>query len=100
MAGSGRLQADPLFQGLARPAMIFGVSFTFFIFNGGLCLVIFIQTSNFVMLLMAAPMMHGIGYLICMKEPRAVELFALRAGKGMRCTNRRFHGNTNSYDIF
>lgn len=80
--------------------MIFGVSFIFFVVNGGICLIIFIQTSNFIMLLFAAPLFHGVGYLICLKEPRAVELFFLRCSKGMRCINRRFHGNTNSYDIF
>ncbi len=100
MAGAGRLQADPLFQGLSRPAMIFGVSFMYFVLNGGLCLLVFIQTSNFVMLLFAFPVIHCIGMLICKKEPRAVELLVLRCSKGMKCMNRRFHGNTNSYDIF
>jgi type IV secretion system protein VirB3 len=100
MAESGRLQADPLFQALARPPMIMGVSYTFFVFNALLCLVGFIQTNNFIVLFFAAPVIHAVGYLLCMKEPRAVELMILRCSTGTRCTNRSFHGYTNSYDIF
>jgi type IV secretion system protein VirB3 len=100
MAGSGRLQADPLFQGLARPTMIMGVSYMFFVLNGTISLITFINSSNFVVLIFVAPLIHGIGYLICLKEPRSMELLILRARKGLKCLNRRFHGYTNSYDIY
>jgi len=100
MSGSGRLQADPLFQALARPPMIMGVSYLFFVLNAMICLICFINTQNFVMLFFVGPVVHGMGYLLCLKEPRAVELTLLRCSKGMRCRNRVFHGNTNSYDIF
>jgi type IV secretion system protein VirB3 len=100
MAESGRLQADPLFQGLTRPPMVMGVSYMFFILNSIVCLIVFIQTSNFIMLFFAAPVMHGIGYMLCLKEPRAIELLILRASTGTKCRNRAFHGYTNSYDIF
>ena len=97
---SGRLQADPLFQALARPPMIMGVSYMFFVLNGLLNMIIFIQTQNFIMLLFVAPIFHGVGYMLCLKEPRAIELILLRMSKGTRCINRIFHSNTNSYDIF
>jgi type IV secretion system protein VirB3 len=97
---SGRLQADPLFQGLARPPMIMGVSYMFFVINALICLVAFINTSNFITLFFVAPAIHGAGYLLCLKEPRAVELLILHANKGTRCMNRAFHGYTNSYDVF
>lgn len=100
MAESGRLQADPLFQALARPPLIMGVSYMFFVLNAILCLVSFIQTSNFIILLFAAPVIHFVGYLLCMKEPRAIELLILRTSTGTKCLNRAFHGFTNSYDIF
>lgn len=100
MSGSGRLQADPLFQGLARPPMIMGVSYMYFVFNAIICLVAFIQTGNFIVLFFVAPVTHGIGFLICLKEPRQMELLILRASKGTKCTNRMYHGFTNSYDIF
>jgi type IV secretion system protein VirB3 len=100
MADSGRLQADPLFQALARPPMVMGVSYMYFVLNAIICLVAFIQTSNFIVLFVAAPIVHMIGYLLCLKEPRAVELMVLRASTGTKCLNRAFHGYTNSYDVF
>ncbi len=100
MAESGRLQADPLFQGLARPPMILGVSYMFFVLNAIMCLIAFIQTNNFIALLVVAPVVHGVGYLLCLKEPRAIELLILRTSTGTKCMNRAYHGHTNSYDIF
>jgi type IV secretion system protein VirB3 len=100
MAESGRLQADPLFQGLARHPMIMGVSYMFFVLNGILCLIVFINSQNFIFLFFAGPAIHGVGYLLCLKEPRAIELMILRAGTGTKCSNRAYHGYTNSYDIF
>jgi len=98
MAG-GRLQADPLYQGLARPPMILGVSYMYFTLNGLLTLVMFIHAQQFSAYILGA-FVHGFGYLLCMKEPRAVELWLLRMGKGYRSFNRGFHHNTNSYDVF
>ena len=97
---SGRLQVDPLFQGLTRPTMVGGVSYMFFIFNAMVCLLTFINTKNFFYLLVVFPFLHAIAFLICRKEPRALELVMLRMSKGMRCVNRRYHGGTNSYDLF
>lgn len=99
MAG-GRLKADPLFQGLTRPAMMMGVSYSYFVVNLLISMVVFIQTSNPGILLLLMPFIHGIGYLICLKEPRAIELFVVRFGKCMKCRNRLYHANTNSYDAF
>lgn len=97
---SGRLQSDPLFQGLTRPTMILGVSYMYFVINAVVCMVTFINTQNFVILLFVAPIIHLIGYLICIKEPRAMELFLIKMKKGYKCVNRGFHGYTNSYDPF
>jgi len=43
---------------------------------------------------------HMVGYLICLKEPRAIELLVLKASKGLRCINRGYHRNNNSYDPY
>lgn len=100
MSGSGRLQSDPLFQGLTRPPMIFGVSYMFFVVNAVICMITFINTQRFIFIMMAAPTIHLIAYLICLKEPRAIEMFLIKARKGYRCLNRAFHGGTNSYDLY
>jgi type IV secretion system protein VirB3 len=99
MAG-GRLQTDPLFQGLARPPMVAGVSYMYFVLNAIITMVIFINTSNFLAFLVGV-IIHGFGYFLCLREPRAVELWILYLGKGLLSTwNRAFHHHTNSYDVF
>lgn len=98
MAG-GRLKADPLFQGLARPPMIAGVSYLYFVLNAMFTMILFINTNDFKSFLVGL-IVHGFGYLLCMKEPRAVELWMLRMSKGFMTWNRPYHHYTNSYDVF
>lgn len=102
MAGTGRLQSDPLFQGLARPVMIAGVSYMYFVLNALMTLIVFINTKDFIMLLFVGPAIHMVGYLVCMKEPRAVELMMLRGKYGFTNWNNitGYHFGTNSYDPF
>ena len=99
---SGRLQADPLFQGLARPTMIAGVSYMYFVINAMVTMITYINTKNFIILVVLGPVVHGIGYLICMKEPRAVELLMLRGEMGYKSWNNLlgYHHHTNSYDVY
>jgi len=95
----GRLRADPLFQGLARPTMIMGVSYMYFVANAMITAIMFIDTKSF----LAFPfgvVIHLFGYIICMKKPRAMELWILRLKSGFKSWNRRYHHNTNSYDVF
>lgn len=96
---TGRLAKDPLFQGLARPPMIAGVSFMYFVLNAMICMIMFINTKSFAAFLLGV-VIHGFGYLLCRKEPRAVELGMLHLKWGYRSFNRRYHSYTNSYDVF
>lgn len=98
MAG-GRLQADPLFLGLARPPMILGVSYMYFVLNAMSVMLIFINTKNFLAFVYGV-VIHLFGFLLCMREPRAVELWILKMGKGFQTWNRAFHYHTNSYDTY
>lgn len=99
MAEGNRLQSDPLFQGLTRPTMVLGVSYMYFVINAVLSLICFINLQNFLVLGIFAPTVHLIGYVICLKEPRAIEMLVLKAKKGMRCVNRGYH-QANSYDLY
>lgn len=100
MSGSGRLSSDPLFQGLTRPTMILGVSYMFFVANATVCLIFFINMQSFVVLVVVAPTVHLLCYLICLKEPRAMEMFLVKMKKGYKCVNKGYHGYTNSYDLY
>lgn len=98
--GTGRLRTDPLFLGLARPPMVFGVSYMYFVLNTIITMVIFINSGNFLSLFLYGPIIHGFGYVLCMREPRAVELWVLKCKYGFRSWNRIYHHHTNSYDTF
>jgi type IV secretion system protein VirB3 len=97
---AGELGADPLFLGLTRPSMLFGVTYTYAALNGLGSLMAFIITSNFLYLLVLLPVLHGIAYLICLKEPLTIELLKMRYSKCNFCKNRTKHGGTNSYDVY
>lgn len=97
---SGRLQSDPLFQGLTRPTMLLGVSYMFVVLNMVICMVLFINTQSFKVFVYVAVPVHLAGYIICLKEPRAMEMMILKMNKGLKCLNNRYHGNANSYDLY
>ncbi len=95
---AGTVRADPLFLGLTRPPMLFGVSYSFAVINMLLCLVAYLLSNHLKYFFAAAPI-HMIGYYLCMKEPLFIELFKVRAEKCSRSRNRFFHG-ANSYDMY
>ncbi len=97
---SGSVSADSLFLGLTRPPMIIGVSYTFAALNGIGSLLAFVITSSFFYLLVLLPGLHLIGWFICLKEPRAIELLIARSSKCSICRNRTAHSGTNSYDVY
>ena len=97
MAG---MTSDPLFMGLTRPPLLAGVSYTFAAINGIITLLAFVITNNFVYLLVILPGVHGIGWFICLKEPRAIELLIVRYSKCNICRNRFSYGGVNSYDVY
>ncbi|MBN8531876.1 MAG: VirB3 family type IV secretion system protein [Alphaproteobacteria bacterium] len=99
MSAKGNLQVDPLFIGLTRPAMVMGVSYLYFLINMMITMVGFINSTSFWCFL-SAGIIHGIGYVICLKEPRTIELLVAKTSRCMRCKNMRYHGFTNSYDVY
>ena len=99
MALFGRVRNDPLFLGLTRPAVIFGVSFVYFAFNMIGCLMYFIITSDFKVVLVGAAI-HIVGMAVTKKEPLAMEILLVRVQKCNKCVNKQFFGGRNSYDVF
>lgn len=97
---SGEVGTNPLFLGLTRPPLLMGVSYTFAALNGIICLLAFVITSKFIYLFVLLPGIHMIGWFICLKEPRAVELAIAKFSKCNICRNRYYHSGTNSYDVY
>ena len=79
--------------------MIMGVSYMYFVVNAMLTTIMFIDTKSFLALPFGV-IVHMFGYLLCQREPRAVELWMLRMRSGFKSWNRAFHHHTNSYDVF
>jgi type IV secretion system protein VirB3 len=97
---SGTIGTNPLFLGLTRPPLIVGVSYTFAALNGIISVLAFIITSSFIYLFVVLPFIHMIGWFICLKEPRAIELAIAKFSKCNICRNRYYYGNVNSYDVY
>ena len=89
---------DPLFLGLTRPALVWGVPQPLFVLNGMVSMIVFLLSNSFMPLLVGAPMIHALAYLACIKEVRIFDLWRVKA-RFLRCRNRRYWG-ANSYDSF
>jgi type IV secretion system protein VirB3 len=94
----GQIKSDPLFLGLTRPAMVFGVTYPFAVLNGFSCLIYFILSNDFKGFL-ALPLLHGLAYFVCLKEPLAIELLMMKGSKCSKCKNKMFY-RANSYDVY
>lgn len=80
------LERDPVFTALTRPQMFAGVSYSFFVVNMVVTTEVFLITKSFWAIL-AALVLHGIGYAACLREPRFLDLWILRASRCPRVPN-------------
>jgi len=92
---AGDLRRDILFVALTRPQMFAGVTYSFFIINMVLAVELFLVFKSFKVLLIAL-VMHAIGALLCLREPRFFDLWIARVSKCPRVKNYRLW-RCNSY---
>jgi type IV secretion system protein VirB3 len=78
-----RLASDPVFAALTRPQMIGGVTYPYAVFNLIVTVEAFLITKSF-WALGVALVLHAIGYVGCLREPRFFDLWITRA----RCATR------------
>ena len=90
---------DLLFLGLTRPAMFLGVTQSFFVINGLLNTILFLALNSFLPLIVFLPLLHGLGYLACLRDARTFDLWFAYAKHCTKCRNKRFW-DANSYDVF
>lgn len=76
-----QLDRARVFTGITRPQMFGGVTYSYFIINGILTAELFLIFKSFWMILLAV-IIHIIGVVACLKEPR---IFDLWIGKLMHC---------------
>jgi type IV secretion system protein VirB3 len=78
---------QPLFVGVTRPAMRWGVTFSALLANGVLTMNVFLFTGNLAVLLLCLPV-HGVCVLLCARDARIFDLLFLWARTGLAATAR------------
>jgi type IV secretion system protein VirB3 len=91
------INSDPLFVGLTRPTMIFGVSIQFAMLNILSSSMAFLMASSFKIIPIAF-LIHMVGYILCFKEPKFLELYLNKFQKCNMCLNKNYYG-ANSYKV-
>ncbi len=72
------LTREPVFTALTRPQMFAGVTYNFFIVNALVTMELFLVTKSFWVIGIAL-LLHGVGTVACLREPRIFDLWFLRA---------------------
>ena len=90
-----QLDRDPVFSALTRPQMFAGVTYSYFVLNAVVTIELFLISHSFWALLVA-PVLHVIGYLACLREPRVFDLWLVKVSRCPRVKNARFW-RCNSY---
>lgn len=86
---------DPLFRALARPQMVAGVTYPFFVLNGIVAVELFLVFKS-VFALIPAVVVHGLGYAAHLRDPHIMLLWLTRLRRTPRVRNWRLWG-ANAY---
>lgn len=92
---SDGLRHDTLFVALTRPQIFAGVTYSFFVINAVIAVELFLVFGSWWVLL-AALLIHGVGVLIHLEEPRIVDLWLTRVRHCPRVKNHQLW-RCNSY---
>lgn len=83
--------ADPLFRALARPQMVAGVTYPFFVLNGIVAAELFIVFKT-PLALLPSLFIHAIGYAAHLRDPHVMALWMTRLRRTPRVANYRLRG--------
>ena len=89
------LDRDTLFVGLTRPQMFAGVTYSLFVANVVIATELFLIFKSLWVIALAL-LLHGLGVLLCLREPRIFDLWLARVSKCPRIKNHGVWG-CNSY---
>lgn len=89
------LRRDRLFVGLTRPQMFAGVTYSYFILNGILAAEFFLIFHSLWVVALALAV-HLVGVVLCLCDPRAIDLWMTRSMRCPRVPNHK-HWQCNSY---
>jgi len=80
------LKGDIVFGALTRPQMFAGVTYSYFVVNAVVTAELFLLTKSFWVLLLSV-VIHMVGYIACLKEPRIFDLWLTRISRAPRVRN-------------
>lgn len=86
------IKTDPLLVGATRPTTMWGISYEAIILCATVSSFAFLAFNNVFLLPVVYIPMHGITFLMCLKDPRAFRLLALWAQTKLRSTSWQFWG--------
>ena len=92
------LIADPLFVGVTRPPMRWGVTYSALLVNGMATIEAFLVTRNLLWLSICVPI-HLVCYLVCLYDPRFFDLLLIwgrTRGPGWFASARFWKANSYS----
>lgn len=80
------LERDPLFVALTRPQMFAGVTYSYFVLNAVVATELFLIFRS-IWVLAAALVIHAVGVVLCLREPRFFDLWIARVSRCPRVRN-------------
>jgi type IV secretion system protein VirB3 len=83
--------ADPLFRALARPQMVAGVTYPFFVMNGIVAAELFLVFKT-PLALLPAVVIHALGYAAHLRDPHVMALWMTRLRRTPRVANYKLRG--------
>lgn len=89
------VEADVLFVALTRPQMLFGVTYGYLVANAVVTTELFLLFKS-PWVLLAALLVHLVGWLGCLRDPRMFDLWLVKARRCPRVPNYGIWG-CNSY---
>lgn len=90
-----RLDRDLVFAALTRPQMMAGVTYSYFVVNAVVTTELFLIFKS-PWAIAAAAVIHLVGYVACLSEPRFFDLWLIKVSRCPRVRNFRFW-RCNSY---
>jgi type IV secretion system protein VirB3 len=92
---SSLIERDTCFVALTRPQMFAGVTYSYFVANAVVATELFLILKS-AWVLAGALLIHAVGVLLCLKEPRVFDLWLARVSRCPRVKNYPVWG-CNSY---
>ena len=83
--------ADPLFRALARPQMVAGVTYPFFVLNAIVAVELFLVFKS-PLALVPSLLIHAVGYAAHLRDVHIMALWLTRISKVPRVRNYRLRG--------